>query len=64
MSENETLELFSYKSAICKIRFFIGNGQMGLGTGFFCKIYNKNIPFNKALFTNNHVLNEDRIKIK
>ncbi len=63
MSENETLELFSYKSAICKIRFFIRKGKIGLGTGFFCKIHNKKIPFNKALFTNNHVLNQDRIKI-
>ena len=63
MSENETLELFSYKPAICKIKFYNEKGIIGLGTGFFCKIHNNKIPFNKALFTNNHVLNADRIKI-
>ena len=66
MSEDETLELFSYKHAICKIVFeTILDGQIkkGIGTGFFCKIHDKYIPFNKALFTNNHVLNENRIKM-
>ena len=64
ISENETSELFSYKTALCKIKFeTLHEGKMAeaLGTGFFCKIHNKNIPFNKALFTNNHVLNENRI---
>ena len=63
ISEKETLELFSYKPAICKIRFKEENGKTAIGTGFFCKIHHKNIPFNRALFTNNHVLNEDAIKI-
>ena len=30
---------------------------------FFCEINNRNIPFNKTLFTNNHVLNENKFKI-
>ena len=41
MSENETLELFSYKPAICKIRFKKENGKIGLGTGFFAKYTTK-----------------------
>ena len=59
-------ELYSYKSATCKIRFeslIEGKKEPFFGTGFFCEIYDKNIPFNKALFTNNHVLNENKIKI-
>ena len=66
LMEDETEELLLYKPAICKIKFeILENGEIKekIGTGFFCKINDKNIPFNKALFTNNHVLNEDRIKI-
>ena len=61
---NETREILSYESAICKIKFEIlqnDEKKEKIGTGFFCNY--KNIPFNKALFTNNHILNEDRIKI-
>ena len=42
------------KDAVCKL---IG----GHGTGFFCKFKVNGIPM-KALFTNNHVLDEDLIK--
>ena len=51
---------------MCKILFQeIKDGKIlnKSGTGFFCEINDDNIPFKKALFTNNHVLNEDRIEI-
>ena len=48
----------SYESAICRIKF-----NNLIGTGFFCEIDDNNIPFKKALFTNNHVLNKQNIQI-
>ena len=65
-TKEELEELYFYESAICKIKFkALINGQLldGLGTGFFCEIYDKDIPFKKALFTNNHVLNKKSIEI-
>ena len=59
ISRNEIKELFSYESALCKIRV---EEEILIGTGFFCEINDDNIPFKKALFTNNHVLNESYIK--
>ena len=62
----EIEELKDYSSATCKIKFkFLKEGKVAIayGTGFFCKIDDKNIPFNKALFTNNHVLNKNEIEI-
>ena len=64
--KEELDELYSYESALCKIKFeILINGELnqGIGTGFFCEINDNSIPFKKALFTNNHVLNENRIKI-
>jgi len=43
ISENETLELFSYKPATYKIRFKEEIGKTVIGTRFFCKIHHKNI---------------------
>ena len=66
MTKKEIDELYVYESAVCKINFetLEKDGLVpSIGTGFFCKIKNDNIPFNKALFTNNHVLKEDKIKI-
>ena len=66
MTKNEIIELYSFESATCKIRFETfkeGKKVTCTGTGFFCEIHDKSIPFNKALFTNNHVLNENQIKI-
>ena len=53
------------KSAICKIQYetLINNKIVKcFCTGFFCEINDINIPFRKALFTNNHVLDENKIK--
>ena len=61
MAKNEVDELYLYESAICKIKF--KTFKDGIGTGFFVEINDGNIPFKKALFINNHVLNENSIKI-
>ena len=66
LSKNESKELYSYEPALCKIEFEAfkdGKIQKCSGTGFFCEINYRDIPFRKALFTNNHVLDENRIKI-
>ena len=50
---------------MCKIKFKeIKNNKIEdmKGTGFFLKIHDKDIPFKKCLITNNHVLNEERIR--
>ena len=47
---------------MCKIKFkkIINNKLEDMnGSGFFLKLNNKDIPFNKCLITNNHVLNEN-----
>ena len=65
ITQEEYQQLYSYKSALCKIKFNSKEGDKILnccGTGFFCQIDEKDIPFKKALFTNNHVLNEQNIE--
>ena len=57
MTKEETDELYSYESAICKIKL-PHNIKYCSGTGFFCEIYDDTIPFKKALFTNNHIINK------
>ncbi len=59
ITKEEIEELYSYESAICKIKF----GTSVSGIGFFCEINDDNIPFKKALFTNNHILNKENIGI-
>ena len=66
MSKNEVDDLYSYESAICRITFETiqdGIELKGLGTGFFCEINDSNIPFNKALSTKNHILDENSLQI-
>ena len=61
----EINELNKYESSMCKIIYqCIEKGEIvnKSGTGFFCEINDDNIPFKKALFTNNHVLNENIIE--
>ena len=65
LTKKEIDELYTYESALCKIKLqTIKDGKIynGFGTGFFCEINDDNIPFKKALFTNNHVLNEINIE--
>ena len=65
MEKNEIDELYKREDCMCLINFeTINEGKNinnGLGTGFFCKLNNSYIPFQKALFTNNHILNKDSI---
>ena len=66
MSKKEIEDLYSNQPSMCKINFQKEkDGQIidCSGTGFFCEINDDNIPFKKALFTNNHVLNKESIKI-
>ena len=66
MSKSEIDELYSYDSAMCKIKCkILEEGQIidGFGTGFFCKIDDNIIPFKRALFTNNHILDKNSIEI-
>ena len=65
-TKSELDELYSYSSAMCKIKCkTVENNQTidAFGTGFFCEISDNNIPFKKALFTNNHILNKSSIEI-
>jgi len=59
INKEEIEELYRYESAICIIKV----ENSGSGTGFFCEINDEAIPFKIALFTNNHVLNEESIDI-
>ena len=66
MKKNEIDELYTNESSMCKIQY--EENKEGIkkkisGTGFFCKIKDENIPFKKALFTNNHIINEKNLEI-
>ena len=66
MSEKEIKDLYSNQPSMCKINFQKekdGKIFNCSGTGFFCEISDDNIPFKKALFTNNHILDKNSIKI-
>ena len=67
INEDEINELYRYKSSMCRIIIYETKEKRKIekesGTGFFCEINDNSIPFKKALFTNNHVLNENRIGI-
>ena len=51
---------------MCKIIYETikkGQKEKQTGSGFFCQINDKNISIKRGLFTNNHVLNKNRIEI-
>ena len=58
IKKKEINNLFSKEISTCKI--VNGNKK---GTGFFCRININEIPFKLALFTNNHILNRDDLKV-
>jgi len=66
MGKNEVIELYQKEDCICLINFETENDgkkkNNGLGTGFFLNLKNSYFPFQKALFTNNHILNEESIR--
>ena len=65
MEKNEIDELYKREDCMCLINFETGkdgkNINNGLGSGFFCSFKNSYVPFQKALFTNNHILNKESI---
>ena len=66
INKNEIQELFKKEDAMCKIlskKLVNGKIENINGTGFFVELDLKDIPFKKCLITNNHVLNENDIKI-
>ena len=63
VTKNEILNLFEMEKSMCKIIFEkIENNEIkkGKGSGFFCEI--DNFPIKYALFTNNHVLDENNLQ--
>ena len=67
VSKDEYQKLLqTYKYAVCKIITQIKNKEENekqkTGTGFFCEINDKDIPFKKALFTNNHILGIENLQ--
>ena len=53
------------KESVCKIyteRIFNDELIKVFGTGFFLEFFILDIPFNRCLITNNHILNEENIK--
>ena len=60
IKKKEIIDLFEKEKSMCKINFkkIINNKIENMnGSGFFLELNNKDIPFNKCLITNNHVLN-------
>ena len=58
INKKEIYNILSKEISTCKIR-----NKNKIGTGFFCRINTEEIPFKLALFTNNHILDRDSIKI-
>ena len=66
MTKKDIEQLYKHELSMCKIKFeTIKDNQTanGFGTGFFCLINDIDIPFKKALFTTNHILNKNAIEI-
>ena len=64
ISKNEIINLLKMEKSMCKINYekYENNKiKKGKGSGFFCKL--DNLPIKYGLFTNNHILDEDNIKI-
>ena len=65
IKKNEIIKLFEKEDSMCKIKFkkVMDNKLEDMsGTGFFVELNDNDIPFNKCLITNNHVLSENNIK--
>jgi hypothetical protein len=66
INKKEIEELFKKEDAMCKIKSKkLINGKLEDidGSGFFIEIDMKDILFKKCLLTNNHILNENDIKL-
>ena len=66
ISKKEIMELFEKENAMCKIESqkIINNKLENIkGTGFFLELNMQDISFKKCLIKNNHILNEEDIKL-
>ena len=64
INKNEIDVLYKKEDCMCLINFEAdkdGKKENGLGSGFFCNLKNSYFPFQKALFTCNHILNKESI---
>ena len=57
ISKKELDELYKHEKSMCKIKT-----PTGKGSGFFCSINYPDIPFTKAFFTANHILNKNYLE--
>ena len=65
ISKKEFDELYKQEKSMCKIKFEDrqnGKTLIGKGSGFFCSINYPDIPFTKAFFTANHILNKNSLE--
>ena len=65
ISKKEIDELYKHEKSMCKIKFENIKDEkyvIGKGSGFFCLINHPDIPFTKAFFTTNHILNKNSLK--
>ena len=63
ITKKEILNVFNMEKSTCRIifeKYEDNNIKKGIGSGFFCEI--DNFPIKHALFTNNHILDENNIK--
>lgn len=71
LKKTEIEELLHKEKSMCKIKFkqVVNNKlESSIGSGFFLQFHYKQIPFQKCLITNNHVINnaeaDDEIRIE
>ena len=62
LNRYEIEDLYTREDCMCFIKSKTNNAYV-FGTGFFCNYKNENIPFQNALYTNNHVLNKESIEL-
>ena len=62
VEQSEIKKLFAYEPALCRIRNKNKN-EIFSNIGFFCIMNDNDISFEKAFFTNNHILNDKDISI-
>ena len=67
ITKTEIIKLLNKEDSMCIIfsrkEKKSGELEKTKGSGFFLCLNNKNIPFNKCLVTNNHILDEKNIKL-
>ena len=65
ITRTEIFNLLNMEKSMCKIiieKCQDNQIKKGIANGFFCEIEKEDCPIKHALFTSNHILNEDNIK--